>query len=48
MRTMALMLSRDHRAIAGARGAQFLSARVDLVEQPFVLLTHRHALDRDR
>jgi pyruvate/2-oxoglutarate dehydrogenase complex dihydrolipoamide acyltransferase (E2) component len=48
MRTMAPMLSCDQQAIDGAREAQFLSAPADLVREPLVLLTHRHALDRDR
>ncbi len=36
--TMALTLSCDHRAIDGARGAQFLGALADLVEEPLALL----------
>ena len=37
--TMVLTLSCDHRAIDGARGAQFLGALADLVEEPLALLT---------
>ncbi len=36
--TMVLTLSCDHRAIDGARGAQFLGALADLVEEPLALL----------
>jgi pyruvate dehydrogenase E2 component (dihydrolipoyllysine-residue acetyltransferase) len=36
--TMVLTLSCDHRALDGARGAQFLSALADLVEEPLTLL----------
>src|SRR5262249_45292038 len=36
---MVLTLSCDHRAIDGARGAQFLAALADLVEEPLALLT---------
>src|ERR1051326_255050 len=36
---MVLTLSCDHRAIDGARGAQFLGALADLVEEPLALLT---------
>ena len=35
---MVLTLSCDHRAIDGARGAQFLGALADLVEEPLALL----------
>ena len=35
---MVLTLSCDHRALDGARGAQFLGALADLVEEPLVLL----------
>ena len=35
---MVLTLSCDHRAVDGARGAQFLSALADLVEEPLALL----------
>jgi pyruvate dehydrogenase E2 component (dihydrolipoamide acetyltransferase) len=35
---MALTLSCDHRALDGARGAQFLGALADLVEEPLALL----------
>jgi pyruvate dehydrogenase E2 component (dihydrolipoamide acetyltransferase) len=34
-----LTLSCDHRAVDGARGAQFLGALADLVEEPLALLT---------
>ncbi len=37
--TMTLTLSCDHRALDGARGAQFLSALADLIEEPLALLT---------
>jgi len=37
--TMTLTLSCDHRALDGARGAQFLGALADLVEEPLALLT---------
>jgi pyruvate dehydrogenase E2 component (dihydrolipoamide acetyltransferase) len=37
--TMALTLSCDHRALDGARGAQFLGALADLIEEPLALLT---------
>jgi pyruvate dehydrogenase E2 component (dihydrolipoamide acetyltransferase) len=37
--TMVLTLSCDHRALDGARGAQFLGALADLVEEPLALLT---------
>ncbi len=33
-----LSLSGDHRAIDGARGAQFLGALAELVEEPLALL----------
>jgi pyruvate dehydrogenase E2 component (dihydrolipoamide acetyltransferase) len=36
--TMVLTLSCDHRALDGARGAQFLSALADLIEEPLALL----------
>jgi pyruvate dehydrogenase E2 component (dihydrolipoamide acetyltransferase) len=36
--TMVLSLSCDHRAVDGARGAQFLGALADLVEEPLGLL----------
>jgi len=36
--TMVLTLSCDHRAIDGARAAQFLSALADLIEEPLTLL----------
>jgi pyruvate dehydrogenase E2 component (dihydrolipoamide acetyltransferase) len=36
--TMVLTLSCDHRAVDGARGAQFLGALADLVEEPLTLL----------
>ena len=36
--TMVLTLSCDHRALDGARGAQFLGALADLVEEPLALL----------
>jgi pyruvate dehydrogenase E2 component (dihydrolipoamide acetyltransferase) len=36
--TMVLTLSCDHRAIDGARGAQFLGALADLIEEPLALL----------
>ena len=35
---MVLTLSCDHRAVDGARGAQFLGALADLVEEPLTLL----------
>jgi pyruvate dehydrogenase E2 component (dihydrolipoamide acetyltransferase) len=35
---MTLTLSLDHRVVDGARGAQFLSALADLVEEPLGLL----------
>ena len=37
--TMTLTLSCDHRAVDGARGAQFLGALADLIEEPLALLT---------
>jgi pyruvate dehydrogenase E2 component (dihydrolipoamide acetyltransferase) len=37
--TMVLTLSCDHRALDGARGAQFLGALADLIEEPLALLT---------
>ena len=37
--TMVLTLSCDHRALDGARGAQFLTALADLAEEPLALLT---------
>ena len=37
--TMVLTLSCDHRAVDGARGAQFLGALADVVEEPLTLLT---------
>jgi pyruvate dehydrogenase E2 component (dihydrolipoamide acetyltransferase) len=37
--TMVLTLSCDHRALDGARGAQFLSTLADLIEEPLALLT---------
>ena len=36
--TMVLTLSCDHRVLDGARGAQFLSALADLIEEPLALL----------
>jgi pyruvate dehydrogenase E2 component (dihydrolipoamide acetyltransferase) len=36
--TMVLTLSCDHRALDGARGAQFLGAFADLIEEPLALL----------
>ena len=36
--TMVLTLSCDHRALDGARGAQFLGALADLIEEPLTLL----------
>jgi pyruvate dehydrogenase E2 component (dihydrolipoamide acetyltransferase) len=36
--TMVLTLSCDHRAVDGARGAQFLEALADLIEEPLTLL----------
>ncbi len=36
--TMVLTLSCDHRALDGARGAQFLGAVAELVEEPLALL----------
>jgi pyruvate dehydrogenase E2 component (dihydrolipoamide acetyltransferase) len=36
--TMVLTLSCDHRALDGARGAQFLGALADLIEEPLMLL----------
>ncbi|HVQ74113.1 MAG TPA: dihydrolipoamide acetyltransferase family protein [Candidatus Binatia bacterium] len=36
--TMMLSLSCDHRALDGARGAQFLGALADLIEEPLALL----------
>jgi len=35
---MLLSLSCDHRVVDGARGAQFLSTLVDLIEEPLGLL----------
>jgi pyruvate dehydrogenase E2 component (dihydrolipoamide acetyltransferase) len=37
--TMMLTLSCDHRALDGARAAQFLGALADLIEEPLALLT---------
>jgi pyruvate dehydrogenase E2 component (dihydrolipoamide acetyltransferase) len=37
--TMVLTLSCDHRALDGARGAQFLGALAELIEEPLALLT---------
>ena len=37
--TVVLTLSCDHRAVDGARGAQFLGALTELVEEPLALLT---------
>jgi pyruvate dehydrogenase E2 component (dihydrolipoamide acetyltransferase) len=37
--TLVLTLSCDHRALDGARGAQFLGALADLIEEPLALLT---------
>ena len=37
--TMVLTLSCDHRALDGARAAQFLGALADLIEEPLALLT---------
>jgi pyruvate dehydrogenase E2 component (dihydrolipoamide acetyltransferase) len=36
--TMMLTLSGDHRALDGARGAQFLGTLADLLEEPLALL----------
>jgi pyruvate dehydrogenase E2 component (dihydrolipoyllysine-residue acetyltransferase) len=36
--TMVLTLAGDHRALDGARGAQFLSTLADLIEEPLALL----------
>jgi pyruvate dehydrogenase E2 component (dihydrolipoamide acetyltransferase) len=36
--TMVMTLSCDHRALDGARGAQFLGALADLIEEPLALL----------
>ena len=36
--TMVLTLSCDHRALDGARAAQFLGALADLIEEPLALL----------
>jgi pyruvate dehydrogenase E2 component (dihydrolipoamide acetyltransferase) len=36
--TMVLTLSCDHRALDGARGAQFLGTLADLIEEPLALL----------
>jgi pyruvate dehydrogenase E2 component (dihydrolipoamide acetyltransferase) len=36
--TMVLTLSCDHRALDGARGAQFLGALADLIEEPLAIL----------
>jgi pyruvate dehydrogenase E2 component (dihydrolipoamide acetyltransferase) len=36
---MALSLSCDHRVVDGARGAQFLGALADMIEEPLGLLT---------
>jgi len=35
---MVLTLSCDHRALDGARGAQFIGALVELIEEPLALL----------
>ncbi|HCK64813.1 MAG TPA: dihydrolipoyllysine acetyltransferase, partial [Anaerolineae bacterium] len=35
---MTLSLSCDHRAVDGARGAEFLQALADLIEEPLQLL----------
>jgi len=37
--TLTLTLSCDHRALDGARGAQFLGALAELIEEPLALLT---------
>jgi pyruvate dehydrogenase E2 component (dihydrolipoamide acetyltransferase) len=37
--TMVLTLSCDHRALDGARGARFLGALAELIEEPLALLT---------
>jgi pyruvate dehydrogenase E2 component (dihydrolipoamide acetyltransferase) len=37
--TMVLTLSCDHRALDGARGAQFIGALADLIEEPLALLS---------
>ena len=37
--TMVLTLSCDHRALDGARAAQFLGALADVVEEPLTLLS---------
>jgi pyruvate dehydrogenase E2 component (dihydrolipoamide acetyltransferase) len=36
--TMVLTLSCDHRALDGARGAQFLGTLADLIEEPLALV----------
>ena len=36
--TMVLTLSCDHRALDGARGARFLGALAELIEEPLALL----------
>ena len=36
--TMVVTLSCDHRALDGARGAQFIGALADLIEEPLALL----------
>ena len=36
--TMMLTLSCDHRALDGARGAQFIGALAELIEEPLALL----------
>src|SRR3972149_1465635 len=42
--TMMLTLSCDHRALDGARGAQFLGALADLLEEPLALLVRPWAV----
>src|SRR5262249_7098697 len=37
--TMSVRLPCDHRAIDGARGAQFLGALADLIEEPLALMS---------
>jgi len=37
--TMVLTLSSDHRALDGARAAQFLGTLAELIEEPLELLT---------
>src|SRR5467141_1416521 len=44
--TMVLTLSCDHRALDGARGARFLGALADLIEEPLSLLVGGEGLRR--